>query len=252
MLLVASCQQRALVIHGECCDNDLRILCWVRSKVFWLFAFFHFTPSARTPYWSTTLGLRHVYTERRKISRSEGVQQELNTIHYPRAAACIFTRLRANSQVTSSRHIVVCLLAKNLMKLLYICTCVFLIYDILEYVYHSACDKKKNSVQLDPYLLQRKYIFRIYISNLITTRSSSPYKVVLVSMVIVIVLLTQHVKLVHCGTKRMSSVLATDWGQCQAFWRRDRDRRLALHWCVLCLRLVPCILAYSWRSPLDP
>jgi len=56
------------------------------------------------------------------------------------------------SQVTSSRHIVVCLLAKNLMKLLYICTCVFLIYDILEYVYHSACDKK-FSVQLDPYLV---------------------------------------------------------------------------------------------------
>jgi len=62
--------------------------------------------------------------------------------------------------VTSSRHIVVCLLAKNLMKLLYICTCVFLIYDVLEYVYHSACDKK-FSVLLDPYLVQRKYIFRI-------------------------------------------------------------------------------------------
>jgi len=70
----------------------------------------------------------------------------------------------------------------------------FLIYDILEYVYPSSCDKK-FSVQLDPYLVQRKYIFRIYISNLITTRSSSPYKVVLVStsMVIVIVLLVQHV-----------------------------------------------------------
>ena len=76
------------------------------------------------------------------------------------------------------------------MKLLFICTCVFLIYDILEYVYHSACDKK-FSVQLDPYLVQRKYIFLICISKLITTQSSSPYKVVLVStsMVIVIVLL---------------------------------------------------------------
>ena len=86
----------------------------------------------------------------------------------------------------------VCLLAKKLMKLLYICTCVFLIYDILEYVYHSACDKK-----LDPYLVQRKYILRIYVSKLITTQSSSPYKVVLVStsMVIVIVLLIQHVNL---------------------------------------------------------
>jgi len=80
------------------------------------------------------------------------------------------------------------------MKLLYICTCVFLIYDILEYVYPSAFDKKIN-VQLDPYLVQRKYIFRIYISKLITTQSSSPYKVVLVStsMIIVIVLLIQHV-----------------------------------------------------------
>ena len=54
-----------------------------------------------------------------------------------------------------------CLLSKNLMKLLYFCTCVFLIYDILEYVYHSACDKK-FSVQLDPYLVQRKYILRIW------------------------------------------------------------------------------------------
>jgi len=91
---------------------------------------------------------------------------------------------------------VVCLLAKKLMKLLYICTCVFLIYDILEYVYHSACDKK-FSIQLDPYLVQSKYTFRIYVSKLITIKSSSPYKVVLVStsMVIVIVLLIQHVSL---------------------------------------------------------
>ena len=98
--------------------------------------------------------------------------------------------------MTSLRHIVVCLLAKTLMKLLYICTCVFLIYDILEYVTHSACDKK-FSVQLDPNLVQRKYILRIYVSKSITTQSSSPYKVVRVStsMVIVIVLLIQHVNL---------------------------------------------------------
>jgi len=59
-------------------------------------------------------------------------------------------------------------------------------------VYHSACDKK-FSVQLDPYLVQHKYIFRIYVSELITAQSSSPYKVVLV--VIVIILLIQHVSL---------------------------------------------------------
>jgi len=47
--------------------------------------------------WSTTLGLRHVYLP-----------------------VC-----GRKSQVTSSRHIAVCLLAKDLMKLLYICTCVF-------------------------------------------------------------------------------------------------------------------------------
>jgi len=72
----------------------------------------------------------------------------------------------------------------------------FLIYDILEYVYHSACEKK-FSVQLDPYLVQRKYIFRIYVSELITTQRLSPYKVVLVStsMVIVIILLIQLVSL---------------------------------------------------------
>ena len=83
------------------------------------------------------------------------------------------------------------------MKLLNICTCVFLIYDILEYVYHSTCDKK-FSVQLDPYLVQRrKYNFRIYVSKLITTQSSPPYKVVLVStsMVRVIIVLIQHVSL---------------------------------------------------------
>jgi len=69
-------------------------------------------------------------------------------------------------------------------------------YDILEYVYPSACDKK-FSVQLDPYLVQRKYTFRIYVSKSFTTQSSSPYTVVLVStsMVIVIVLLIQHVSL---------------------------------------------------------
>ena len=80
----------------------------------------------------------------------------------------------------------------------YICTCVFLIYDILEYMYHSAYDKK-FSVQLDPYLVQRKHILRIYVSKLITTQSSLPYKLEVViistSMVIVIVLLIQHVSL---------------------------------------------------------
>jgi len=57
----------------------------------------------------------------------------------------------------------------------------FLIYDILEYVYHFACDKK-FSVHLDPYFVQRKYIFRIYVSELITKQSLSPYKVVHVSL----------------------------------------------------------------------
>jgi len=63
-------------------------------------------------------------------------------------------------------------------------------YDILEYVYPSACDKK-FSVQLDPYLVQRKDKYSIYMYKLITTQSSSPYQVLRVStsMVIVIVLL---------------------------------------------------------------
>jgi len=62
--------------------------------------------------------------------------------------------------------------------------------------HHSACDKK-FSVQLDAYLVQRKYILRIYVSKSVTTQSSSPYKVVLVStsIVIVIVLLIQHANL---------------------------------------------------------
>ena len=36
------------------------------------------------------------------IPRSEGVQEELNMIQYPRAAACIFTRLRAKESVDFS------------------------------------------------------------------------------------------------------------------------------------------------------
>ena len=134
-----------------------------------------------------------------KTWKSGRVQEELNMIHYPRAAGLWHVYLLVcgrKSQMTLSRHIAVCLLAKDLMKLLYICTCVFLIYDIFEYVYPSACDQK-FSVQLDPYLVQRKYKFRTYIYKLITIQCSLPYKVVLVStsMVIVIVLLIQHVSL---------------------------------------------------------
>jgi len=112
--------------------------------------------------WSTTLGLQHVY----------------------------FPVCRRKCPVTSSRNIAMCLHAKDLMKLLYLCACVCLIYDILEYVYPSACDKE-FCVQLDPYFVQRKYVFRIYISKLIATQSSSPYTVVrvLTLKVIVIVLL---------------------------------------------------------------
>ena len=132
--------------------------------------------------WSTTLGLRRVYLpvwKRKSQSWRDHDEPSHNykmtaknaiMIHYPRVAACLYCKKSSTwsttlglrhvylpicgrkSQVTSSRHIVVCLLAKNHMKLLYICTCVFLIfYDILEYVYHSACDKK-ISVHLDPTL----------------------------------------------------------------------------------------------------
>ena len=115
-------------------------------------------------------------------------------IYYPRAAACIFTRLRAEESVDFiEAHCGVPSREIPHVKLLYICTCVFLIYDILKYLYPSACDKR-FSVQLNPYLIQRKYIFRVYTSKLITTQSSSPYKVVVVStsMVTVIVLLIQY------------------------------------------------------------
>ena len=136
--------------------------------------------------WSTTLGLRPVYLP-----------------------VC-----GRKSQVTS-RHIAVCLLAKDLMKLLYICTCVFLIYDILDYVYPSACDKK-FSVQLDPYLVQRKYILRIYVSKLITTQSSSPYKVVLVSTSMVIVIVWYSMSAcspkLSCGKMRANILcVKTSW-----------------------------------------
>ena len=117
-------------------------------------------------------------------------------IHYPRVAACMFTRLRADeSSDFIQAHCGVPSREKPYEIVIYLRVCVFLI-DILEYVYHSACDKK-FSVQKDPYLVQRKYKFRNYVSELITTQSSSPYKVVLVStsMVIVMVLLKQHVSL---------------------------------------------------------
>jgi len=118
-------------------------------------------------------------------------------IHYPRAAACMFTRLRAEeSSDFIEAHCGVPSREKPYEIVIYLHVFFFLIYDILEYVYHSACDKK-FSVKLDPYLVQHKYKFRTYVSEFIATQSSSPYKVVLVStsMVIVIILLIQHVSL---------------------------------------------------------
>jgi len=46
--------------------------------------------------------------------------------------------------------------AKNIWNCYIFARVCFLICDILEHVYHSACDKK-FSVQLDPYLVQRKW-----------------------------------------------------------------------------------------------
>ena len=84
-------------------------------------------------------------------------------VHYARVSACLFTRLRAEeSSDFIEAHCGVCFSRTTLMKLLYICTCVFLIYDILEYVYHSACDKK-FSVQLDPYLVHTAQIHIQYL-----------------------------------------------------------------------------------------
>ena len=91
----------------------------------------------KAPSWSSTLGLRHVY-----IPKSEEVQDELEFKKNSTWSTTLGLRhvylpiCGWKSQVTSSRHIVVCLLAKSLMKLLYICTCVlFLVYDILEFKY---------------------------------------------------------------------------------------------------------------------
>jgi len=79
------------------------------------------------PSWSTTLGLRHVY-----ILKSEGAQDELEFKKSSTWSTTLGPRhvylpiCGRKSQVTSSRHIVEHLLAKkNLMKLLYVCTCVF-------------------------------------------------------------------------------------------------------------------------------
>jgi len=102
--------------------------------------------------WSTTQGLRHVY-----FLSAGGRVSWL----YRGTLWCAFSR-------------------KTLWNCYIFVRVCFLIYDVLEYVYHSASDKK-FSVQLDSYLVQRKYILRIYVSKLITTQSSSPYKVVLVS-----------------------------------------------------------------------
>ena len=64
-------------------------------------------------------------------------------IHYPRAAVCMFTRLRAEESSdfieaqcgVSSRE-------KPYEIVIYLHVFFFFIYDILEYVYHSACDKR--------------------------------------------------------------------------------------------------------------
>jgi len=154
-------------------QEELNVPVWERKSQGWRY---HDEPShnykmtVKSAIMIHYLGLRHVYNENRRSSRGTRVQQELNMIHYPRAAACIFTRGR-NSQVTSSRHIVMYLLAKNLMKLLYICTCVFLIYDVLEYVYHSACDKIFSYIPT-LYSAKSSYIPTLYSAN---TYSVSTY-----------------------------------------------------------------------------
>jgi len=129
------------------------------------------------------------------ILRSEGVQEELEfkkSSTWSTTLGLLHVYLPVcgrKSQVTSSRHIVVCLFARKKIKsyqiVIYLHVCFFFIYDIIEYVYHSAWDKK-FSVQLDPSFVQHKYIFRIYVSKLITTQSLSSYKVVLVSTSMVI------------------------------------------------------------------
>jgi len=106
----------------------------------------------------------HISTEERKSLRRARVQEELNMIHYSRAAACLFTRLRAEeSSDFSGAHCGVSSREKPFEIVIYLYVCV-LIYDILEYMYPSACDKK-FIVYLDPYLVQCKYIFRnIYLN----------------------------------------------------------------------------------------
>ena len=132
---------------------------------------------------------RCAITFRRKSGR---LQEELNMIHYPWAAACLFTRLRAEESSGFEAHCGVSSRERPYEIVTYLYVYFLFFNDILEYVYPSACDQK-FSIQLDPCLVQFKYIFRIHISKSITTQSSSPYKVVLVStsMVIVIVLLIQ-------------------------------------------------------------
>ena len=63
----------------------------------------------RAPSWSTTIGLRHVYIpksegvqEQRRSSRRARVQEELNMVHYPSSAACLFTSLRAEESKVGS------------------------------------------------------------------------------------------------------------------------------------------------------
>jgi len=89
----------------------------------------------RAPWWSTTLGLRHIH-----IPKSEGVQDELEFEKSSTWSSTLGLRhvylpvCGQKSQVTqkaSSSHIVVCLLAKkNLKKLLYICECVFYLFMV--------------------------------------------------------------------------------------------------------------------------
>ena len=115
------------------------------------------------------------------IPKSEGVQEELEfkknstwstTLGLWHVCLPVCGR---KSQASSSRHIVVCLLAKNLMKLSYICTCVF--FDIWYFRVRVSLRMRQEIYRLVRYLplVQRKYIFRIYVSELITTQSSSPY-----------------------------------------------------------------------------
>jgi len=138
-----------------------------------------------------SITVRHyIPTEERQSSRRARVQEELNMIHYPRAAACLFSRLQAEvSSDFIEEHCDVPSRERPYEIVISLCVCVF---DLWYFRVRVSLRMWQGILRpIGPLLCTAQIHLPYYISKLIATQSSSPYTVVrvLTLKVIVIVLL---------------------------------------------------------------